>query len=278
MRYIEFSFFTFLVSQTSKKHSFAFFNHSFLRTRRTSKPRISSFSNRSILVKNNETSTVPIKLKKNIINPLRSFQGSKSRVQDNRKGRLGRVIKEASFHAGTISKRAGKNALGFSSSLRFPGYWAPGIDRIGSERNRRNRRIIKVEFLLLLPLLDRLGVEGGGFHGWRRFGAYLRGWNEGRGAPLTGNCRQLWSLRHPVGRPCSTYRPSPSATPMKIVQLIGIDNSFSDWNFLTSLGSRGGGGEERGEMGFMGKSSRLEMEWPFHIPRVHVDGIISRYK
>lgn len=161
-----------------------FFNHSlsFLQTRGSSKRRKTSSNSRKHGSKHNETSfhlsslKSVLKKKRKIITPLRS-KDRNLEFRDNRESGLGesRVIKEASFHAGTISKRAGKNALGLSSSLplspRFQATEFRSIDRIG-ERNRRNGGIIKVEFRRNSSRgsrEDSTGDDGS------RFGAYLKG-------------------------------------------------------------------------------------------------------
>lgn len=159
-----------------------FFNHSlsFLQTRGSSKRRKTSSNSRKHGSKHNETSfhlsslKSVLKKKRKIITPLRS-KDRNLEFRDNRESGLGesRVIKEASFHAGTISKRAGKNALGLSSlsSPRFQATEFRSIDRIG-ERNRRNGGIIKVEFRRNSSRgsrEDSTGDDGS------RFGAYLKG-------------------------------------------------------------------------------------------------------
>lgn len=161
-----------------------FFNHSllFLQIRGSSKRRRTSSNSRKHGSKHNETSfhlsslKSVLKKKRKIITPLRS-KDRNLEFRDNRESGLGesRVIKEASFHAGTISKRAGKNALGLSSSLplspRFQATEFRSIDRIG-ERNRRNGGIIKVEFRRNSSRgsrEDSTGDDGS------RFGAYLKG-------------------------------------------------------------------------------------------------------
>lgn len=125
-----------------------FFNHSlsFLQTRGSSKRRKTSSNSRKHGSKHNETSfhlsslKSVLKKKRKIITPLRS-KDRNLEFRDNRESGLGesRVIKEASFHAGTISKRAGKNALGLSSSLplspRFQATEFRSIDR--SDRRKK---------------------------------------------------------------------------------------------------------------------------------------------
>lgn len=69
-------------------------------------------------MKNNEIvldlPSIKSALKINITNPVRSKDRNlELRIIGNPRLGESRVIKEASFHAGTISKRAGKNALGF---------------------------------------------------------------------------------------------------------------------------------------------------------------------
>lgn len=106
----EFFYIVYCVPYSSKRNSFTHLQPLVIIPPNSKKARVQNIMKSPSIV-----GKIGIK-KKN--NKPPSFQGSKSRVQDNRKSRLGRVIKGASFHAGTISKRAGKNPLlGLSSFL-----------------------------------------------------------------------------------------------------------------------------------------------------------------
>lgn len=108
----EFFYIVYCVPYSSKRNSFTHLQPLVIIPPNSKKARVQNIMKSPSIV-----GKIGIKKKKKN-NKLPSFQGSKSRVQDNRKSRLGRVIKGANFHAGTISKRAGKNPLlGLSSFL-----------------------------------------------------------------------------------------------------------------------------------------------------------------